>query len=82
VSFNVSFIFVNIVHIYMVSIIPRLRDTTGCQTGYTTGLSNWLYNRIDNRLYRVDKHPTSCQAGLITGWMFVYTIQPVDKVSK
>jgi len=34
-----------------------------------------LYNRFDNRLYRVNKHPTGCE----TGWMFVYTIQPVVK---
>jgi len=32
-----------------------------------------------NRLYRVNKHPTGCQTGLTTGWMFVYTIQPVVK---
>jgi len=31
---------------------------TGCQTGC---------NRIDNRLYRVNKHPTSCQTGCQTG---------------
>ena len=23
-----------------------------------------LYNRFDNRLYRVNKHPTRCQSGL------------------
>jgi len=40
---------------------------------------NWLSNRFDNWLYRVNKHPTSCQTGLITGWMFVYMIQPVVK---
>ena len=44
-------------------------------------LSNRFYNRFDNWLYRVNKHPTGCQAGLTTrlttGWMFVYTIQPV-----
>jgi len=32
-------------------------------------------------LYRVYKHPTGCQtvytSGLTTGWMFVYTMQPV-----
>ena len=28
-----------------------------------------MYNRFDNRLYRVNKHPTGCH----TGWMFVYT---------
>ena len=39
--------------------------------------------RFDDRLYRVNKHPTGCQTcmttGLTTGWMFVYTIQPVVK---
>ena len=29
-----------------VPLIPRLHDTAGCQTG--------LYNRFDNRLYRVN----------------------------
>ena len=42
---------------------PRLHDTTG--------FDNRLYNRFDNRLYRVNKHPTgcqtSCQTGLTTG---------------
>jgi len=38
---------------------------------------NWLSNRFNNWLYRVNKHPTCCQTGLTTGWMFVYTIQPV-----
>jgi len=28
--------------------------TAACQTGCTTGLSNRLYNRFDNRLYRVN----------------------------
>ena len=27
----------------------------------------------------VNKHPTGCQSGLTTCWMFVYTIQPVVK---
>jgi len=44
-------------------------------------LSKRLHNRFDNRLYRVNKHPTGCQAscqtGLTTGWMFVCMIQPV-----
>jgi len=30
-------------------------------------LSNRLYNRFDNRLYRVNKHPTGCQTGCHTG---------------
>jgi len=42
-----------------------------------------LSNRFDNRLYRVNKHPTACQTCCqtcwTTGWMFVYTIQPVVK---
>ena len=35
----------------LVHLLPRLHNTTGCQTGYT--------------------------AGLRTGWVFVYTMQPV-----
>jgi len=31
-------------------LIPRLQDTTSCQTGCQTG----LYNRFDNQLYRVN----------------------------
>jgi len=31
-------------------------------------LSNRLSNRIDNWLYRVYKHSTSCQTRLTTGW--------------
>jgi len=42
-------------------------------------LYNRFENRFDNRLYRVNKHPTGCQTALTTGWMFVYTIQPVVK---
>jgi len=46
-------------------------------------LLNRFHNRYDNRLYRVYKHSTGCQirlaTGLTTGWMFVYTIQPVVK---
>jgi len=59
----------------------------GCQTGCTTHLTTvlneqsvrstrLLNNRFDNQLYHVNKHPTGCQT---TGWMFVYTIQPVVK---
>jgi len=41
-------------------------------------LSNRLYNRLDKQLHRVNTYPTGCQqTGLTTGWMFVYTIQPV-----
>jgi len=44
----------------------------------TTSLSNHIDNRFDkNRLHRVNKHSTACQSGLTTGWMFVYTMQPV-----
>jgi len=53
---------------------PCLHHTTCCQTGYTT--------RFDNRLneqWLFVQH--GCQTGLTTvlttGWMFVYTIQPV-----
>jgi len=53
---------------------PRLHDTTGC--------------RFDNRVKRTAVRSTGCQTGLYnrfdkhsltTGWMFVYTIQPVVK---
>ena len=66
---------------------PRLHDTTccqtglttscivctaGCQTGCTTRFDNWL-----NEQWLFVQY--SCQTGLTTGWMFVYTIQPVVK---
>jgi len=73
--------------------------TVGCQTSCTTRFDNWLNEqlfvqhgcqtgcqRFDNRLYHVNKHPTSCQSqtclttGFTTSWMFVYTIQPVVKL--
>jgi len=44
------------------ALIPRLHDTTGVKP-----VVNRLYNRSDNRLYRVDKHPTGCQTGCQTG---------------
>jgi len=44
------------------TLIPHLHDAAGCQTGLTTGCR--LYNWFDNRLYRVNKHPTGCQTGL------------------
>jgi len=47
-----------------------------CYTPFTR--YNRLYDRFDNRLYLVNKRPTGCQTRLTTGWMFVYTIQPVD----
>jgi len=63
----------------------RSTTLTGCHqtpqapfTRYNL-LSNWLSNRSDNRLYHVYKHSTGCQTRLTTGWMFVYTIQPVVK---
>jgi len=40
-----------------------------------------LYNRFDNRLYRVNKHPTGCQtgcqSGLTTGLTTVLNEQPL-----
>jgi len=45
-----------------------LRDVI-CKTAFTryNRLSNRLYNLFDNRLYRVNKHPTGCQTGCQTG---------------
>jgi len=50
---------------------PHLHDTTCCQTGLTTGLTNsgCLFNTVVKsvvqpvwqQLYRVNKHPTGCQ---------------------
>ena len=44
-------------------------------------LSNGLYNRFDNRLYRVNKHPkgyqSGCQTGLTTGLTTVLNEQPL-----
>jgi len=51
-------------------------------------LSNGFDNRIENRVERTAVRSTGCQTGLYnrfdkhgltTGWMFVYTIQPVVK---
>jgi len=64
-----------------------IHDKTGCQTGCQPiqpvvsciQTFNRLSSRFDNRLYRVNKHPTGCQTSFTTGWMFVYTIQPVVK---
>jgi len=44
---------------------PRLHDKTCCHTGwqpvkYLYTRYNRLSNRFDNRLYRVNKHPTDC----------------------
>ena len=58
-----------------VTLKPRLHDTTSCQTGCNR-LSNQLYNRFDNQLYRVNKHPTGCQSGCqkgLTTVCIVYT---------
>ena len=40
-----------------------------CYTPFTryNRLSKRLYNRFDNRLYRINKHPTGCQTGCQTG---------------
>ena len=35
-------------------------------TRYNRLSNRRLYNRFDNRLYRVNKHPTGCQTGLTT----------------
>jgi len=64
---------------------PRLHDTVWQLVECLYTWYNRLLNRfdiwLDNRLYRVYKHPTGCQTGcqtgLTTGWMFVYTMQPV-----
>ena len=72
----------------LLSVIPRLHHTTGCQTCLTTGkpvwqpveslftrLNSWLYNRFDNRLEVCIHDTTCCPTGCI-----VYTnIQPVVK---
>ena len=47
-----------------------IHDTTGCQTSCTTQFDNRL-----NEQWLLIQH--GCQTGLTTGWMFVYTIQPV-----
>jgi len=69
----------------------RLHDTACCQTGLTTGCivytarcQTGCATLFDNRLneqWLFVQHgcQTGCQAGLTTGWMFVYTIQPVVK---
>jgi len=47
-----------VVKVYEISYTPFTRYNR---------LSNRLYDRFDNRLYRINKHPTSCQTGLTTG---------------
>jgi len=46
-----------------------IRHTVKTYTPFTryNRLSSRLYKRFDNRLYRVNKHPTGCQTGLTTG---------------
>jgi len=44
-----------------------IHDTAGCQTGLYNRFKNWLYTRYSRFV----------KPGLTTGWMFVYTIQPV-----
>ena len=51
---------------------PVERTVVVCLTRWTR-LSNLFYNRFDNRLYRVNKHPTGCQTG------YTGCIQPVVK---
>ena len=61
------------------------RTVAVSSSGLTTVLnqqpvrSTRLSNQFNNRLYRVNNYPTYCQTSLTTGWMFVYTIQPVVK---
>jgi len=65
-------------------VIPRLHDTTGCQTGCATGLTTGciLYTNtqpvqpvVKTVLYRVNKHPT----GLTTVLNEQLFVQPVVK---
>jgi len=41
-------------------------SVTGCATQRSRYTPFTRYNRSDNRLYRVNKHPTGCQTGLTT----------------
>jgi len=41
-------------------------DITNTPFTWYNRLSNRLYNRFDNHLYRTNKHPTGCQPGLTT----------------
>jgi len=45
--------------------IARMDNNALCQDDSKTPFTryNRLYNRFDNRLYRVNKHPTGCQTG-------------------
>jgi len=58
----------------ILSLIPRLHDTTGCHNRLYNRCDNRLYTqynqltkRFDNRLYRVYIHLTGCQTVLTTG---------------
>jgi len=60
--------------------------TAGCQTGCTTGLTTVLNEQCvcstrlnDQCLFVQDGCQTRLTTGFTTGWMFVYTIQPVVK---
>ena len=64
------------------------RHTSRCYFNTPFTRYSRLYNRFDNRLYRVNKHPTGCQSGcqkgLTTGLTTVLNerplfVQPVDK---
>jgi len=57
-------------------VVHQLNKQSVC----STRLSSRLWNPFDNRLYGLYEHATGCQTGLTTGWMFVYTIQPVVKL--
>ena len=67
---------------FAVFVIPRLRDTTGCQYGCTTG-SVWqtsCQTGCTTSLTTGCIHDTAgCQTDCQTGWIFVYTVQPVIK---
>jgi len=66
ISYIACTVWLLIVNAPLSLLIPRLHDTTGCQTGCTTGCQTGCI--------------TSYQTGytfLTTGWMFVYTMQPV-----
>jgi len=54
--------------------------TAGCQTGWQPGCTTLFDNRL-NKQWLFVQHgcQTGCQTCLTTGWMFVYTIQPVVK---
>jgi len=70
------------------TIQPVVKPTTGLTNGcivYTAGCQTSCTTRFDNRLneqWLFVQHgcQTSCQTRLTTGWMFVYTIQPVVQV--